>query len=118
MTPPFTRGLVMQFVNKLLGELAAGNVTAAILLTNSETETAWFQLAASKASRVCFPKGRIRFLRGPTGGPGSPQMGQTLFYFGPDGDRFAEVFGQLGVVTTPVPLADTDAAPASEGNAA
>ena len=115
LNPPFTRGLMPKFVDKLVAEVDAGNVTAAILLTNSETETAWFQAAASKASRLCFPCSRIRFLRGAAGTQSSPQMGQTLFYFGSDCERFAEVFRELGVVMTPMPIAESSGTTAPKG---
>ena len=97
LSPPHDQDLLSAFVRKLVGEFVAGRVTAAILLTNNETDAAWFQLALSHASRVCFPAERIRFVS-PSGRSSSPSQGQALFYFGPDDDKFAQVFSEFGVV--------------------
>lgn len=107
LNPPYARGLISKFVDKLLAELDAGNVTAAILLTNNETEARWFQRAASVASYVSFPNKRIRFLR-PHGKSSAPLQGQALFYFGPDGEQFAKVFGTFGLICAPLLLAAPD----------
>lgn len=110
VNPPFARTLIVPFVQKLVDEFAAGNVTAAILLTNSETASKWFQLALSKATLACFATPRLRFLRSDTSCPtGAPQLGQTFFYFGSDDDRFAEVFGALGGVVRTVNVVATTA---------
>jgi hypothetical protein len=47
---------------KLLAELAAKHVTAAIWLTNNSTDTAWFQRLAGAATAICFTRGRIHFI--------------------------------------------------------
>ena len=52
LNPPYSR--VAEFVTKLLQEIAAGNVTAAILLTHNNTDAAWFHDAAGAASAICF----------------------------------------------------------------
>jgi len=46
LNPPYSRGVISRFVNKLLTEYHAGRVTAAILLTNNFTDTKWWQAAA------------------------------------------------------------------------
>ena len=97
--PPYSYPLIRQFVEKLVAEHAAGNVSAAILLTNSQTSAAWFNEASLVASRVCLPTGRIRFHR-PNGelGP-SPKQGQAIFFFGSDADRFEQEFRKYGSIT-------------------
>lgn len=111
LNPPYSRGLIGKFVDKLIDEHLAGNVSAAILLTNNETESAWFQKAASAASRISFPNRRFRILEA-SGKHGSLLQGQALFYFGADGERFTEVFAKFGQVV--IPAAATAAPDASD----
>ena len=95
LNPPFSR--VAEFVAKLLEEIKAGRVTAAILLTHNSSDTAWFHQAANAASAVCFTRGRIRFEQ-EDGPVESPPQGQAFFYFGKDIDLFCEVFSSVGLV--------------------
>jgi hypothetical protein len=80
----------------------AGDMSAGILLTNSSTETNWYQRAAAACDALCFPKRRIRFLKVVDGalmrGSSSPSHPHTFFYFGGDVKRFAQVFGRFGFV--------------------
>lgn len=112
LNPPYSRGLIKQFVSKLIDEIANGNVTTAILLVNNETDSSWFQLAATKATAICFPKSRIRFLQHGAK-RGSPLQGQALLHFGTDVEKFIEVFGEQGIVLTlravPAPANTTEA---------
>jgi DNA polymerase len=101
LNPPYSMPEIEQFTNKLVEEVRAGRVSEAIALTDNKTETAWFQAAAKAAMAVCYYTRRIRFLR-PDGGPGFlPNRGQALFYFGPNAQRFAEVFGPHGIISAP-----------------
>ena len=43
-----------------------------------------------------LPAQRVRFVSPHGGAPASPPQGQAVFYFGPHGGRFAEVFAALG----------------------
>jgi phage N-6-adenine-methyltransferase len=103
LNPPFASKLITKFVGKLIAELDAGNTTAAVLLTNNETDASWFQVAAARADAICFPAGRLKFLR-PDGVPSKSGalQGQTFFFYGRDITRFTEVFGKLGLVVAPV----------------
>lgn len=96
LNPPYGP-VIQRFVNKLLDELRQGHVRQAILLTNNASETVWHQRAAATAAAMCSPSGRIKFV-----GTGSKKkaglQGQTFFYFGPNVERFREVFGQFGQV--------------------
>jgi DNA N-6-adenine-methyltransferase (Dam) len=96
MNPPYTAGLVDRFVAKLLDEFHAGNVTAALVLTNNSTDTRWWQSLARR-SRVCCLAGRVRFLD-EDGNPGVPLQGQTVCYLGDDTSLFTERFDEFGVV--------------------
>lgn len=110
LNPPYAQPHIARFVAKLVAELAAGRVAAAILLTHNYTDTAWFHQAAGAARAVCFTRGRVRFLD-PAGQPASPTQGQALFYFaapetagGAAGgaDAFARRFAAVGLVVRPL----------------
>lgn len=94
LNPPFAG--TGQWVAKLQEQYWAGNVTEAILLCLASTETRWFQWLA--AQPLCLPNQRINYmyetpLRLLVKKKGFDRP-SCLFYFGPNQDRFAEVFGQ------------------------
>ncbi|AWM07726.2 DNA N-6-adenine-methyltransferase [Bradyrhizobium symbiodeficiens] len=97
LNPPYAQPYIEQFADKMVAELRAGRVKAAIMLTHNYTDTAWFQKLIPIASAICFTRGRIRF-QAPDGRLASPTQGQALFYFGNRAERFAEVFSELGAV--------------------
>ena len=63
LNPPYSRGKIGAFIDKLLVELQSGRVTEAILLVNSCADTAWFRKAARAAAMICFTEGRIKFIK-------------------------------------------------------
>lgn len=95
LNPPYSYPDIENFINKLLSELDDGQ--QAILLTNNNTDTAWFHCAAKRASAICFTRGRINFYKG-DGSVTSPTNGQTFFYFGKNRDNFIQVFAEFGVI--------------------
>lgn len=97
LNPPYNSGLIEKFIQKLLGELAAGRTTAAILLTNNNTDTRWFHSAAGAANAICLTKGRINFYK-PDSSITSPTNGQCFFYFGPRLQDFVASFSSIGLV--------------------
>jgi hypothetical protein len=100
LNPPFARPGIRDFTDKLLAEWASGRISAALMLTHAYTDSGWFTRVAREATAIAFPTKRVRFI-GPSGGAldtGGPITGQSVFYFGPDLARFAEVFGKVGVV--------------------
>ena len=99
MNPPFKNKLIKQFVSKLLQHIRSGEVTEAILLTDSCTDTGWFQDALSLAAAYCFPKGRLKFY-GPHDEIQFAQRPQTFFYFGNNVEMFKAVFETKGFVVT------------------
>ena len=96
LNPPFSRA--DSFVTKLLAEFNAGNVEAAILLTNACTDTDWFHKVFSVCRAICFTDGRISFVHASRGSCGGGRVGQTFFYFGNDIDAFAASFEPIGTV--------------------
>lgn len=102
LNPPFARGLIGRFCEKVRDEYRAGHITETCVLTDSATETRWFQGLAKDASAICFPAGRLKFWH-PAKGKNSPLFGQAITYFGPNIDAFCRVFGCFGV-TFPLPV--------------
>jgi hypothetical protein len=97
MNPPYTALVINRFLEKLCTHYEAGDVAAAITLTNNNTDTSWFHKTAAIASAVCFTAGRINFTK-PDGSASSPTNGQIFFYLGNDVDVFAGEFSAFGLV--------------------
>jgi ParB family chromosome partitioning protein len=95
LNPPYSKELIGQFVSKLVRHFRAGDVTAAITLTNNASETSWFDELAEVASVLCHLGERVKFLD-EEGNPGSPLQGQSCHYLGPDPDAFQAAFRPLG----------------------
>ena len=98
MNPPFKSELIKQFVPKLINHYLQNDISEAILLTDSCTETAWYQDALKTASAYCHPKGRLKFYN-PLGKIQVPQRPQTFFYFGNNPHKFCEIFSSKGFTT-------------------
>ena len=94
---PYARGLVNEFVNKIVASPA---VTHAIVLANNATETQWGAVLLQASAAVCFPTGRVHFDQGDSLSTGAPVQGQMLVGMGPELDRnaFIERFGMFGPV--------------------
>jgi phage N-6-adenine-methyltransferase len=97
LNPPYSIPLITQFVAKLIQELQAGRVTAAIVLVNNSTDALWFHKLLGSARAVCLALGRLRFWKPSGEGSAAPQ-GQAFFYFGNEPDRFIEQFARFGFV--------------------
>jgi len=97
LNPPYSQPDIAYFVAKLLGEIEAGRVTAAIMLTHNNTDTTWFHSAATRADAVCFTKGRVKF-ESPEGDIAAATNGQAFFYYGREPRKFGVTFRQIGLV--------------------
>jgi phage N-6-adenine-methyltransferase len=97
LNPPYAQPLIAQFAGKMIEELRAGHVTAAIMLTHNYTDTEWFQSLEKLAGPICFTHGRVKFYE-PDGTTAQPTQGQAFFYFGPHARTFAEKFRPIGFV--------------------
>jgi phage N-6-adenine-methyltransferase len=100
MNPPYAKGDIEPFVAKLVAEYLAGNVKAAIMLTNNSADTEWFHKAASHATAICLTRGRIKFAD-PNSDRAAPLQGQAFFYFGRDVKKFASMYATAGAVVVP-----------------
>lgn len=96
MNPPYARGLVSDFIDKLLISVSEGS--EAIVLVNNATETDWFQRLADASSAICLHKGRVRYATPDGDDSGAPLQGQAIVYLGPDALPFAKQFSEMGVV--------------------
>jgi len=98
LNPPYAPPLIDQFVAKMIAELQAKHVMAAIMLTHSYTSSSWYQLALSFTDAICFASERVRFydLEGEIS---SPTQGQTFFYFGAEADKFVRTFRAIGLAS-------------------
>jgi phage N-6-adenine-methyltransferase len=94
LNPPYCQPEVRLFTEKLLDELFHGRVTAAILLTNNSTDTAWWQDVALQAAAICFTRGRINF-HDDSKRAGNTN-GQTFMYFGGAVELFDGAFKDVG----------------------
>jgi phage N-6-adenine-methyltransferase len=109
LNPPYSSPLIGRFVAKLLAEHLAGCVTQAVVLVDNRTDTRWFHALARRAAALCLTFGRIPFKR-PDGTGDSPTNGSCFVYLGRDVDKFAKVFGEIGLVFRG-PIAWTDVRP-------
>lgn len=100
INPPYTRGVIDEFVEHLIVRMIRAEVTQAITLTNNSTETVWGSRLIKRASALCLPTGRIIFTRPDGSQGGKPLQGQMFCYFGRYPLLFAEEFEALGPVLT------------------
>lgn len=101
LNPPYSMPLIQKFVRRLIDHYEAGDVTAAIVLTNNCTDAGWFH-SLLEAYPVCFTRGRIPFWR-PNQTTFATRQGQAFFYLGTDPQRFVDAFSQFGIVVTRLP---------------
>lgn len=95
LNPPYNSGVIDKFIHKLIEEL--DDTKQAILLTNNNTDTKWFKLAAENCALLCFTTGRINFYK-EDGSKTSPTNGQCFFYFGNIPGKFREIFSDIGLI--------------------
>jgi len=85
-----------KFIPKLVQSYEAGAVGKAIAMVNDHsTATKWFKPLFNYL--LCFTDHRPRFWK-PDEQKDSPTHGAVFVYFGPNKDKFAEVFSRFGTV--------------------
>ncbi len=90
--PPYSLGQQAKWVTK--AEYEADRGVEIIGLTQSRTDTRWFNRIFSSAQAVCFWHGRLGFL----GGTQTPTFASAVSYWGEFPHLFAHVFGEHGKV--------------------
>ena len=84
MNPPYARGLIDKFADRLLAEVQAHPTLQAAVLTNAATASGWWKRLARRADAIVSFGSRLAFIDGDTGKPAHGNaMGQTLFLFRP-----------------------------------
>ena len=97
LNPPYSKGLMAKFVDKICEEYMLGDVNQATVLSNNFTDTAWFHKLLEVSSAVCFTTGRVKFYN--QDGVGiNPTNGHAFFYFGPMVEKFTDIFSKIGTV--------------------
>ena len=89
LNPPYAQPFIAEFASKMVAELRAGRVDAAIMLTHNYTDTAWFHELAGDASAICFTRGCVKFYSGDD--IAAPTQGQAFTYFGDEVEKFKRV---------------------------
>ena len=99
LNPPYARGIINHFVEKLSRHYALGHVTEYIILVNAAMDTHWAHDLLRITDAVCFTRGRIGFIT-PTDASGTkkPPIGQAFFYAGNNVSRFDFVFSEFGTI--------------------
>ena len=97
LNPPYERGIVSSFVNKLVHEYECGRVDQAILLLLGNSCFNRYFRPLWKYP-VCFHNGRIYFYL-QNNKLFNFGYGSLFVYIGPEGEKFFETFSPFGVVT-------------------
>ena len=95
MNPPYGRE-IDRWVEKLVAEYTASNVTTAIALTPARTDTKWW--AILREYPVCFVQGRLRFGDAKNSAP----FPSAVFYLGDNIRRFHDIFSEIGEIRVPI----------------
>jgi ParB family chromosome partitioning protein len=98
MNPPYARGLIERFVERLMESHLAGDVPEALILVNNATDTRWFHHLQSAPDRHTLALSyRVKFLS-PEGRDPNAMQGQVVVYLGSRRAEFALAFSAHGVV--------------------
>jgi hypothetical protein len=101
LNPPYSRTLCPAFIEKCCVEFAAGRFDQGIVLTNSSTETGWYQTLLKSCSAICLPSERIAFeLQGRA--VEDNRNAQTFFYLGDKLQAFHREFSKFGEILAPL----------------
>lgn len=97
MNPPYSMPEIKSFAEKIVEEFNSGRVSEAIVLTNNSSDTQWFHALLNTSCIACLPSSRVKFYN-PDSEVMATRQGQTLFYFGENKAKFAEVFSSFGAI--------------------
>lgn len=100
MNPPYSGRKIGQFIDRFVGGFLSGEFKRGIVLTNSATETKWFQLATACSQGLLLFSSRIKFIPKEGGIRKTPLQGQVLFLFGDDNvwAKFSHAYSSFGIL--------------------
>lgn len=98
MNHPFGKAHNRQWINKLVAEFNAGNISQACCICFASTSEAWFQPLFNYTQ--CYLSPRLNYISQGNIKKGVSK-GSVVTYLGPHVDRFVAVFGQHGRVMVP-----------------
>lgn len=98
LNPPYSGPT--KWTDKAVAHYRSGDVSEALILTNSYTETGWWQRLAA-CGAVLFFSGRMNFWH-PEKTATQNRTGQTMVYLGPRVVDFVDAFRDLGLVRVPL----------------
>lgn len=101
LNPPYSRGLISRFSDKLIEEWQAGRIGQAVALVNAHPDGKWFQRLSAEFV-LCLAHRRIKFYDGTR--ICNPRFPSAFFYAGPNAARFKRLFRRLGAITEPTPV--------------
>lgn len=81
--------------------VAASSEHEVIALVNATPGAAWWARYVWGRALVCFPTQRLRFGKPGGGKPAPCPTDSAICYYGPDQDRFCEVWRPLGTIVQP-----------------
>lgn len=111
--PPYGRGIINAFADKIVCELDRGEIDALIVLVNTSSSASWWQQLARRADAIVYPDSRLAFWHAETGKTRTGnEYDQTLFVYGLVD---LEPLEQLGLVIPKQPAPSKELAPLPTG---
>ena len=100
INPPYNRGVIDEFADKLLESLGDGGVTECVWISNASFDTPWCQRLMKSASGICLKAERTKFTPGSGQDESTNAWATILLYFGPHQMQFKREFEYIGDVWT------------------
>jgi len=98
MNPPYSQPLIVRFSETFVKKYKDGEIKEGCVLVNNATDTVWLQMMLEICNKICFIKGRIRFIDIKGEATGAPLQGQLILYFGKNIQKFNRKFSKFGIV--------------------
>jgi len=100
INPPFTRGILSRWVEKVIEESQRHQNRELLLLTPGDLGTKWAKTLHETAQAIAFMRGRINFIRPDGQYEQGAKQSSVIWYFGERGSRFQRVFAEAANVVT------------------
>jgi hypothetical protein len=96
---PFERGRNGLWVDRIVGAYESGEIDEACCITWANMSEVWFKPLLSYAH--CLPYGRTHYREADGSTKRGATKGSVITYLGPNLDRFAKAFKEIGSVRVP-----------------